>query len=280
MRENSIRSSYLGADSIVVSHRLAPVRLSGRPGCVRSSAWICVFSSQHSTSACSGGVEVETNDVFELLDEMRVVGELEGFDSVRLEVMSAPNAGHRSGVGAKVRGQGARAPVSRSFGSFLERDAHHLFHVGCLARRARAPRARGILQQSARASARQRGGRCRACRRCPCATCRRPPAVRCARASERALRHACVWDELAGTDHRQHSTGLALQLAWRRPTSRKFRGQAFIYGPLFMTHYSSRGAALHVPRRRRTARLPDSRRNPPLAHCRPAARARARVRAA
>src|SRR3546814_2243362 len=54
------------------------------------------------------GVEVEADDVFEFLDEVRVVGELEGFDSVRLEAMSAPDAGHRRGVGAKVRGQGDR----------------------------------------------------------------------------------------------------------------------------------------------------------------------------
>src|ERR1700745_1811977 len=29
---------------------------SGKPGCVRSSAWHCDFSSQHSTSALSGGL--------------------------------------------------------------------------------------------------------------------------------------------------------------------------------------------------------------------------------
>src|SRR3546814_1145760 len=65
--------------------------------------------------------------------------------------MSAPDAGHRRGVGAKVRGQGACAPVGGTTGTLFERDAHHLFHLGCLARRARAPRARDILQQATNA---------------------------------------------------------------------------------------------------------------------------------
>jgi hypothetical protein len=29
--------------------------LSGKPGCIRSRAWICLLSSAHSTIACSGG---------------------------------------------------------------------------------------------------------------------------------------------------------------------------------------------------------------------------------
>src|SRR5258705_9772551 len=40
---------------IMVLVRICPIP-NGRPGCVRSSAWHCDFSSQHSTSALSGGL--------------------------------------------------------------------------------------------------------------------------------------------------------------------------------------------------------------------------------
>ena len=78
-------------------------------------------------------------------------GSLESLkDRVRcgLEAMVAPDAGHGRSIGSQVFGQGARAPVSRACGSLLERDANDLFNVGCLACRARAPRARGVLQQA------------------------------------------------------------------------------------------------------------------------------------
>jgi hypothetical protein len=36
---------------------------SGKPGCVRSSAWHCDFSSQHSTSALSGGLRYSEEEM-------------------------------------------------------------------------------------------------------------------------------------------------------------------------------------------------------------------------
>jgi hypothetical protein len=44
----------------------------GSMGWVRSSAWHWLFSSTHSTKAFSGGVQVETHDVAQLLDEQRI----------------------------------------------------------------------------------------------------------------------------------------------------------------------------------------------------------------
>ena len=70
---------------------------------------------------------------------------------MRLESVGAPDAGHSSGIGAQVIGQCAGAPVSRSFGSLLERDAHDLFHFDCRSCCARAARPRGILQQTVHA---------------------------------------------------------------------------------------------------------------------------------
>ena len=44
---------------------------------MRSSAWIWLFSSTHSTSARSGGLQIQPHDVADLLDEERILRELE-----------------------------------------------------------------------------------------------------------------------------------------------------------------------------------------------------------
>ena len=87
-----------------------------------------------------------------LSGEQRVVGELEGFDPMRLEAMGAPDAGHGRGAGAQVSGQRASAPVRRALRGLLGRDAHHLRHIGGRARRSWASRARGVLHQTVHAS--------------------------------------------------------------------------------------------------------------------------------
>ena len=91
---------------------------------------------------------MEADDVLELLDEVGVVGKLEGPDAVRLQAVVAPDACNGSCIGAQVRGQCSRAPVSRAFGGLVERHANDLLHAGRLTRRPRATRARGILQQA------------------------------------------------------------------------------------------------------------------------------------
>src|SRR4051794_20333646 len=64
----------------------------GRPGWVRSSAWICDFSSTERTMAWAGGSSIKPDNITPLVDELRVVGELELVDPVRLETMRAPDA--------------------------------------------------------------------------------------------------------------------------------------------------------------------------------------------
>ena len=55
---------------VVVGHGARPRPFfSGRPGWVRSSAWICDFSSTDSTTAWAGGCDVEADDVVQLLGE-------------------------------------------------------------------------------------------------------------------------------------------------------------------------------------------------------------------
>src|SRR3982074_1020844 len=70
--------------------------LIGRPGWVRSSAWIWDFSSIDRTTGCAGGVHIEADNVFDLLGEGGIVGTLERADAMRLEVVCLPNALHRA----------------------------------------------------------------------------------------------------------------------------------------------------------------------------------------
>jgi len=46
--------------------------ISGSTGAERSSAWICAFSSTHSTDRSLRRVEMEPDDVAELVDELRI----------------------------------------------------------------------------------------------------------------------------------------------------------------------------------------------------------------
>ena len=69
---------------------IASAGFSGRPGWVRSSASIWLFSSMETTTAWRGWVHVETDDIIKLGSEVGIAGWLEGPDPVRLELMSGP----------------------------------------------------------------------------------------------------------------------------------------------------------------------------------------------
>src|SRR4051794_5267806 len=65
--------------------------LSGRPGWVRSSAWIWLFSSIDRTTAWAGGC-IEADDVLDLFGEGGIFGTLEGAPAVGLQLVSPPDA--------------------------------------------------------------------------------------------------------------------------------------------------------------------------------------------
>ena len=113
-------------------------RLSGKPGCVRSSACTWLFSSQHNSPL--GWVHVQTNDVGELLFEAYVIGDFERLVLVGLEAVAAPNPRDRGSAGSGFFGHGTRAPVGGRFGlslcgqfddplrADLGEDTHHAGH--------------------------------------------------------------------------------------------------------------------------------------------------------
>ena len=92
---------------------------SAAPRCVRSNAWIEVFSSAQSTKACSGRIEIQPHNVQQLLREMRIIADLERLGSMRLKSVGLPNALYHRGRRAQRLGQGSRAPMRRVGWLFL-----------------------------------------------------------------------------------------------------------------------------------------------------------------
>jgi len=86
---------------------------NGRVGPVRSSAWIWVFSSTQSTTATSGGFEVQTGHVAHLVDELRVGREPELLEQVRLEPEGAPDPGDCGLRHSHLSGHRVGRPVGR-----------------------------------------------------------------------------------------------------------------------------------------------------------------------
>ena len=94
--------------------------LSGRPGWVRSSAWIWLFSSMETHHRVRGRVHVEADDVIELGGEVGIVGSLEGADPVRLELVGLPDALDRAQRKAHGLGHGAAGPMGDAAGRLAQ----------------------------------------------------------------------------------------------------------------------------------------------------------------
>lgn len=89
-------------------------------------------------------IQVKPNDIDQLLFETRVVGDLEGFDSMRLEAVKLPDSLHRRAADADRLGHCPQAPVGRGFRCFPRRLVENLRHHPCW-NRGFAARPRRIL---------------------------------------------------------------------------------------------------------------------------------------
>ena len=82
---------------------------------------------------------------------MCIVGKFEWLDPMRLESMSAPDAGNGRSAGALMGSQDARAPVRRTCRNLIKRDPHTCFTLAALCAMRGRP-GRRILKQSIDAS--------------------------------------------------------------------------------------------------------------------------------
>ncbi len=86
-------------------------------------------------------IDVEADDVAQLVDELRVVGQLELAPAVGLQAVRLPDAAHRAGIDAGGLRHHVGDPIRGLAGRVLQRQHHHaLGHFGTERRNARGPR--------------------------------------------------------------------------------------------------------------------------------------------
>ena len=96
---------------VIVRAPLGDARQHGRTGCVRSSAWIWLFSSTQSTSARSGGERYRPTMSRTLSTKCGSLESLERLRAVRLQAEGAPDAPDRRVRKAAFLGHRAQRPM-------------------------------------------------------------------------------------------------------------------------------------------------------------------------
>ncbi|AWM29807.1 hypothetical protein AOX55_00004371 (plasmid) [Sinorhizobium fredii CCBAU 25509] len=111
---------------VVVGHGAEPALLQGQAGlgAVERLDLALLVDRQH--DGMGRRVDVEADNVFELGDELRVVGELEGPPAVGLETVRLPDAAHRAGADAHLGRHHVGSPVRRLARRVGKRKRHHL----------------------------------------------------------------------------------------------------------------------------------------------------------
>lgn len=75
-----------------------------------------------------GRIQIQADDVFQFLCETGVVAQLEGFDTMRLQTVTVPDAPYAGLTDTGNGGHGASAPVGRMRRSFLCGLGNHHTH--------------------------------------------------------------------------------------------------------------------------------------------------------
>src|SRR3954470_1079709 len=91
-----------------------------------------------------GGIQVKTNDIVQLLYELRISAQLERSRQMRLQAVTPPNTANRARAEPRGFGQTAGAPVSSGCRSLLRRLAYDLLRVDPTP----PPGPRSILQEA------------------------------------------------------------------------------------------------------------------------------------
>jgi hypothetical protein len=76
-----------------------------------------------------GRINVKADDVFELVGEFRILGELEGSDTMRSELMSLQDALHRTQADAGSLGQHPAGPMRGLARRSAQRQIDNPLHV-------------------------------------------------------------------------------------------------------------------------------------------------------
>ena len=129
---------------IVMRHGAVVNRLSGRPGCVRSSAWIWLFDDRHH-HRMGRRINIEADDIAQLLGKLRIGGQLEMARPVWLQAMGAPDALHRADADAAHLCHGRGGPVRGLTRRISQRECNDL--LDHIRRQRRDARGSGLVTQ-------------------------------------------------------------------------------------------------------------------------------------
>ena len=110
---------------VVVRHRPAATPLPRQPGlrAIQRLNPALLLTRQH--EGMLRRRPVQTHDVLQFLHELRILGQLERLDQVRLETLFPPEASNRGGTQSRRRGHRRAAPVRPALGRFTQRFANH-----------------------------------------------------------------------------------------------------------------------------------------------------------
>ncbi len=110
---------------IVMGHRFGAPFLQGQAGLgsVQSLNLALFIHREH--DGVLRRIDIEPHDVAQLRGELRIVGELELFDLVRLKTVGAPDALNRAGADAASLSHHRRGPVRGFSRRRLQRQLHH-----------------------------------------------------------------------------------------------------------------------------------------------------------
>src|SRR5664280_3677903 len=113
---------------VIVGEGAATARLhrQSRLGAIQGLNLAFFIDAQH--QGFFRRIQVQSHDILQFLDELRVPAELEGFRQMRFEVVLLPNPAHRGFAQALRPGHGPRTPVGGIGRLRMQRRLHHQPH--------------------------------------------------------------------------------------------------------------------------------------------------------
>lgn len=123
-----VESSKQGSRAVafvVVGHCASPAFLQGQTGLGAVQRLDLGLLVDAEDNGMSGWINIEANDVADLGGKLRVIGELEGANTVRCQAMGTPDALNRGQADARHLGHHPSSPMGRLAGRFAQGQGHN-----------------------------------------------------------------------------------------------------------------------------------------------------------
>src|SRR6266403_486224 len=111
---------------IVVSSTLGLPRQHRQDGLATAERLDLTFLIDAQHDRVMGWVHIQPDDVSHLVDQQRIIGQLEGLAAMRTQPERPPDPTDRGLTESRPQRQGSTAPVGGSFGNLLESETYRL----------------------------------------------------------------------------------------------------------------------------------------------------------